>query len=936
MATAQLGTLLRHIHHLAAARGEEPRTDHQLLEAFAVRRDEAAFAALLARHGPMVLRVCRRTLHHEQDAEDAFQATFLVLAQYTRSIRKCEALAAWLHGVAHRTALKLRRTAARRRNREARLKETARRVVAGPRWDDVQAVLDEEIRRLSQPLREVFILRVLEGKSGPEAAATLGIQQGTVSSRLTRARQRLRRRLSRRGIELSAFLAALGVADGTGRAAVPEVLARTTLRCGLAAASGSAAGVIPSHLATLAAEATRAVFRARIQRAMVMLVAVGLLAASAGALARWVLASGKACEPPTAVAEEAPKPPARRPAAGVENPAGDTIQVSGRVLDPDGQPVGGAKLYQALRVEFIEHNPPPAPKSRGTSGSDGRFGFTVAKADLPAKPEDVLQVVAVADGFGPGWVSLDKPAAQEITVRLARDEVPITGRVLDLEGRPIRGASIQPLVLMTTPDEDLTPWFRAIQDGKRFHHKEILSKQLVVFPYGIAGILRTVSTDGDGRFRLTGIGQERALMVVIGGPKVEMEFAVLLTRPGPKFQVFDNPSTDTKYTAYGASFDHVAAPAKPIAGVVRDKDTGKPLAGVKVSIDGGPFLQAVTDQEGRYRLDNLPNAADNPSFGLPLLARPPEDQPYLVGFREVKRGPGLDPTAVNFELKRGVWVQGKVTDQATGRPVRAHVQYHAGPDNPHRKDLADFTRFPSLPTDLYVTRADGTFRVPALPGPGSVTAHGPHGQYLRDGGASFNLTPDGEPMWCQIVLDPGRTLPGTILDPEGKPLAGVRVHNLNPRHFWSAKPLETASFTLTAVDPRGGRSLVFLHEEKHLAKAVELQGAEPNPLTVRLEPAGTITGRLVDADGQPRPGVSFLIFFEKKDDGSVARHFPERVKTDREGRFRVEGLAVGLRYQIIEAGKPPNIGVAVVATRLSVRAGESKDLGDVKARPFGE
>jgi hypothetical protein len=266
--------------------------------------------------------------------------------------------------------------------------------------------------------------------------------------------------------------------------------------------------------------------------------------------------------------------------------------------------------------------------------------------------------------------------------------------------------------------------------------------------------------------------------------------------------------------------------------------------------------------------------------------------------------------------------------------VRAHIQYHPSPDNPHRKDAVDFTRFPSLPTELYVTRRDGTFRVPALPGAGTITVRGPYNEYIGDGSATINLTPDGEPVRCQIILDPGRTLQGTILDPEGKPLAEVRAFNMNPRHFWTSRPLATASITLTAVDPKGRRTLVFLHEAKHLTKAVELQGSEPSPLTVRLEPAGTITGRLVDAEGQPRPRVDFRIYFERKDTGYVARHFPERVKTDQEGRFRVEGLAAGLVYQIIETGKASNDEVAVVATKLSVKAGESKDLGDVKAKPF--
>ena len=116
MATPQLALVLRHMHKLAAGHSLPQRSDRQLLEDFSAHRDEATFVTLVARHGEMVLRVCRRVLHHEQDAEDAFQATFLVLAQNIRSIRKCEALAEWLHGVAYRIAMKAKRSAARRRN----------------------------------------------------------------------------------------------------------------------------------------------------------------------------------------------------------------------------------------------------------------------------------------------------------------------------------------------------------------------------------------------------------------------------------------------------------------------------------------------------------------------------------------------------------------------------------------------------------------------------------------------------------------------------------------------------------------------------------------------------------------------------------------------------------------------------------------------------
>ncbi|HWY86230.1 MAG TPA: sigma-70 family RNA polymerase sigma factor, partial [Gemmataceae bacterium] len=155
-----LGTVVLNIQKWAAA-GRCGRTDRELLESFSTSRDEVAFTALVARHGPMVLRVCRRVLHHEQDAEDAFQAAFLVLARSTAAIRKPEVLADWLHGVAYRTAMKAKRSAARRRNHETRQSTMAPKSASSPKWDDIQAVLDEEILRLAEPYRSVFVRCVL-------------------------------------------------------------------------------------------------------------------------------------------------------------------------------------------------------------------------------------------------------------------------------------------------------------------------------------------------------------------------------------------------------------------------------------------------------------------------------------------------------------------------------------------------------------------------------------------------------------------------------------------------------------------------------------------------------------------------------------------------------------------------------------------------------
>src|SRR5262249_2270593 len=159
-----------------------------------------------------------------------------------------------------------------------------------PTWDDVQAVLDEEIQRLPAHFREAFALCALEGRSGPEVAVELGCKQGTVKSRLNRARQALQRQLARRGISLAAVLAALSVAEGSAGAVVPVKLAHATVRFGLSVAAGEpAAGVIPAHVAALAEGVTRAMFLTKAKIAVALMLAVGLFAAGAGALAHQAL-----------------------------------------------------------------------------------------------------------------------------------------------------------------------------------------------------------------------------------------------------------------------------------------------------------------------------------------------------------------------------------------------------------------------------------------------------------------------------------------------------------------------------------------------------------------------------------------------------------------------------------------------------------------------
>ena len=232
MTSAQAGTVLKHIRRLDAMPRAIQQPDAELLGRFAARRDGAAFADLVRRHGPMVLTVCRSVLRHEQDAEDAFQATFLVLARKADSIRERDAVAGWLCEVAHRVAVKAQADTARRRAREQRVPPMP---AADPTQEmtlrDLRRALNDELRRLPERYRVPLVLCYLEGRTHAEAAVLLGWSKDTFRGRLDRGREHLRRRLASRGIALSAVLCAMAVA--------PRVLAEGRVDAVVRATSGA-------------------------------------------------------------------------------------------------------------------------------------------------------------------------------------------------------------------------------------------------------------------------------------------------------------------------------------------------------------------------------------------------------------------------------------------------------------------------------------------------------------------------------------------------------------------------------------------------------------------------------------------------------------------------------------------------------------------------
>jgi RNA polymerase sigma factor (sigma-70 family) len=257
-------------------------TDGQLLECFVRAHDPAAFEALVRRHGPMVLRVCQRLLRPGPDADDAFQATFIVLVRKAQSIAKLESVGSWLYGVAYRIALRARLRANRRLARERCLDDhpAAADRSANPVGEaaDIRPVLDEELNRLPEKYRAPMVLCYLEGKSNDEAAQQLQCPTGTVKVRLLRARELLRNRLARRGLALSAGALALSLSQEMATAAVPQALAAS-------AAQAATSGTLSASAGALADATLRAMSIVKLKVAAGAVVAACALTATVALLA---------------------------------------------------------------------------------------------------------------------------------------------------------------------------------------------------------------------------------------------------------------------------------------------------------------------------------------------------------------------------------------------------------------------------------------------------------------------------------------------------------------------------------------------------------------------------------------------------------------------------------------------------------------------------
>jgi RNA polymerase sigma factor (sigma-70 family) len=360
MATSELSKVIQQLHTAGLLHDGAALTDGQLLARFIERQDEAAFEGLVRRHGPLVLGVCRRVLGNHHDAEDAFQATFLVLARKAACIVPREMLANWLYGVACQTARNARAASAKRavKERQVAVMPEAATIQHDDHWQDLEPRLDQELSRLPEKYRLPIILCDLQGITRKEAAGRLGWPEGTVSGRLARARTLLAKRLARYGLALSGGSLAGVLSQNVAAACVPTSLLVSTVKAVSFGAVGKAAeGVISARVAVLVAGVLKAMLLTRLKKtAMLVLLTAALVALGLGAFA-----------------ESARMPKQTQP---IDNP--QTTAKAQPQKDRFGEPLPAGALERLGTVQFR-----PGDWAKGVAiAPDGRAVFTLSQSAI--------------------------------------------------------------------------------------------------------------------------------------------------------------------------------------------------------------------------------------------------------------------------------------------------------------------------------------------------------------------------------------------------------------------------------------------------------------------------------------------------------------------------------------------------------------------------
>jgi len=678
-------------------------------------------------------------------------------------------------------------------------------------------------------------------------------------------------------------------------------------------------------------------------------------------------------------------------AAGADEP---TV-LRGHVLLPDGKPAAGAGLYWVhFKAPPPRKREDVLFEKRAVADDEGRFELSLRENDAPIYPTAVgmahWPLLAYKPGYGADWVYfVPDQVPDDAVLRLVEDR-PIRGRVTDTEGRHIAGAKVAVTMISASPsgnlDDFLTDWW------KQSNPRGKLEPSLYASFLPLLTTLTTV-TDKDGRFELSGIGTERVASVNISAAGLVSDELWVINRDGFDAEKYNKAAQANMLPQMrrlgmfprltGPVFDHVAETELVVRGTVftgRDRQpvaralVGSSGAGVRIGTGNNP-IDAQTDETGRFELRGLRRSHD---AGLGVYGPPGGN----LLFRSVRLEltPGQTIVDVDVEMKEGVVVEGRLFDQATGRRVKGSVQFVPLPGNQYADDPGyGWSKF--LRTGSKQTDDDGRFRILAIPGPGVLTARGVQiGRPGIDGNkpmtyrqASFSeedskrvptigddddryfagaddtrqsltmqnavkvldLAPDGGPVTCDLPLDPGKTATIAIEDEQGQPLTDAVVSGVADTGPITFK-IAAATCTIYGLGADRPRHVCILHARRHLAASLTLTGGEPGPVTVRLRPTASIAGRALDPDGEPLADAVVQIGYQRR----AARElfwFLQRdqapLKTDAEGRFRVENVLPGERLTLsFQQGDKFFGGPRITSENRQLGPGEQLELGDLKMK----
>lgn len=951
MARAVLGTTFEHLRYIFGSGSVVGLGDRELLVRYSSSKDEVAFEALVNRHGPMVLATCRAVLRNEHDVEDVFQATFLILTRKASSIRGSDALGGWLHRVAYRASVKTSIEAMHRRRKEAMVSAMTPPDVShpGPETDhDWKPILHEEISRLPEGQRLPVVLCDLEGLTYEQAAKQLGWTVPTLRCRLAKARQRLRGRLTRRGVtalEVGILLDPQSASAVTTPTIVPPALVQATVNAAMGGSALSGAMLLTETL-------MKGMLMTKIR-----MVSTAVMVVLALTVACLIAADGSPLEPPKpAIKPKAPAQTAKE--VPTDRKPNEMVEIRGIVVTPDGRPISGA----AVRGAFIIRK---AVTPQATSGPDGRFTIQMPKPgrDNHGYMAKYPWIIAAAPGFGIGWAEgvlrADRPAEQ--VLKLVHEGPPIEGRVIDLEGRPVAKARVKLSRILFDEKNDLTGWIARARNGVEGNLWQGLGNLTLEKVLAIEAV-----TGPDGRFELTGVGRDRIADLLITGPGIATTAVHVLSRAEPELRMTDRGMlTPAPLIVHAPKFQVAPSPTKRVEGIARDKDSGDPIAGLEIraavfdehSVFPAEGIEATTDAQGRYRLEGLPKAA-----AYRLIIKPGKGLPYLMTtMKALADSPGFEPIAFDFRLKRGIFVRGKVTDKISGQPVVGWANYYPFADNPHLSDYDSL--FPGLEQADF--DPEGRYELVALPGRGLVAVRDEESRFLPAEGyegikgydpkaqafratryvparihaaiAEIDLTPDAGDAIRNLEADPGGSVTIEVVGPDSQPIGGTKVKGMTEMFATSPYPQESARFEIHALDSKRPRRAVVSHDSHKLIGSVFLKGDEAGPIVIKLQPWGTLTGRIVDDEGNPRKAM-----FIASPNGSENKH-PETddilpgsdwnsgIRVGDDGRFRIVGLVPGLHYSAVSRTGFDAFGD--LFKDVIVAPGETKDLGDLKVQP---